>query len=346
MSTHSEPQSDPFLHTDSFLELIEKHGISLAVSTYQAGSVLILRADRGGLNAQIRNFNQPMGMAIQGSRLAIGTSREVWVFQNVPAVAERLPPTGKHDACFLPRYGHVTGNILVHDLAWRGEELFFVNTRFSCLCALDRGNSFLPVWSPPFISSIAPEDRCHLNGLGFGPEGECAVTALGETDTPKGWRADKRNGGIVIDPIRSQVIARGLSMPHSPRWHAGRLWLLESGTGSLGWMELSTGKYHPICHLPGFTRGLAFLGDHAFVGLSKIRESAVFSDLPVLERGGSLESGVWVVDLRTGEVAGFVRFVSSVDEVFAVELMSGMRFPDIINDDPVVLSGAFQFPTG
>jgi len=277
--------------------------------------------------------------------LAIGATREIWVYQNVPEVAKRLPPEGKHDACFLPRYGHVTGNILVHDLAWRGDDLFFVNTRFSCICTVDKANSFLPLWSPPFISALGPEDRCHLNGLGLGPSGECMVTALGETDSPKGWRANKRNGGILVDAISSQVIARGLSMPHSPRWHAGRFWLLESGTGSLGWVEQATGKFHPVCRFPGFPRGMAFLGNYALVGLSRIRETAVFSDLPILETVPELQSGVWIVDMRTGEIAGFVKFVNQVEEVFAVDWLVGMRFPDLINEDPDILSGAFMFPT-
>ena len=80
------------------------------------------------------------------------------------------------------------------------------------------------------------------------------------------------------------MITRGLSMPHSPRWYAGRLWVCESGAGTLGFIDPSTGRYEPIAEVPGFTRGLDFAGNLAFVGLSQVRESAVFSGIPITER--------------------------------------------------------------
>ena len=65
-------------------------------------------------------------------------------------------------------------------------------------------------------------------------------------------------------------------MPHSPRWHDGRLWLLESGHGALSVADLDTGTWETVAELPGFTRGLVFAGPLAFVGLSQIRESSTF----------------------------------------------------------------------
>ncbi len=173
-------------HTISFPGLLEHLGISLLVTTYQAGKLAILRADNGVLNTHFRGFNKPMGLALAGDRLAIGAGIEIWEYHNVPALAHRLEPKGKHDACFLPRSGHVTGNVLIHEMAWHDGELWFVNTRFSCLCTLDPLHSFVPRWRPAFISGVAPDDRCHLNGLGFSPDGRCLVTALGETDSPDG----------------------------------------------------------------------------------------------------------------------------------------------------------------
>ncbi len=162
-----------------------------------------------------------MGLALEGDRLAIGTSIQVWEFVDVPAVTARLDPPGRHDACFLPRSSHVTGNVQIHEMAWgRGHELWFVNTRFSCLCTIDRSASFTPRWRPPFVSALEPTDRCHLNGLGMVDGRPAYVTALGQTDEPAGWRPEKARGGIVMDVESGEVMARGLSMPHSPRYHA------------------------------------------------------------------------------------------------------------------------------
>ena len=106
-----------------------------------------------------------MGLAVDGRRLALGTRNQVWFLRNAPDIAPRVEPAGRHDACFLPRSCHVTGDIGVHELAWAGDELWVVNTRFSCLCTLDPDYSFVPRWRPPFITALAAEDRCHLNGL-------------------------------------------------------------------------------------------------------------------------------------------------------------------------------------
>jgi uncharacterized protein (TIGR03032 family) len=330
------------VHTTSFPELLAELGVSVAVTTYQAGKLVLLRADGGTLNTHFRAFPRPMGLAVAGGRLAVGTATEVWQFHDVPAVAARLEPAGRHDACFLPRAAHVTGDILVHEMAWGRGELWVVNTRFSCLCTLDGEHSFVPRWRPPFISALAAEDRCHLNGMGLADGRPAWATALGATDAARGWRANKRDGGVVLSVPAGEVVARGLSMPHSPRWHGGHLWVLESGTGTLGTVDPADGRYRPVVALPGFTRGLDFVGRFAFVGLSQVRETAVFSGLPITETADRC-CGVWAVDVTAGRVVGFVRFEDAVQEVFAVQALP-VRFPDVVNDDPKVLADSFVLP--
>ena len=232
-------------------------------------------------------------------------------------------------------------------MAWgAGDELWVVNTRFSCLCTLDRSASFTPRWRPPFVSALEPTDRCHLNGLGMVDGRPRYVTALGETDAPAGWRADKARGGILMDVASGEMIARGLSMPHSPRWYAGRLWVCESGAGTLGFVDPGTGRYEPIAEVPGFTRGLDFAGSLAFVGLSQVRETAVFSGIPITERLSEEERtcGVCVVDLASGRVVALLRFEDGVQEIFAVKVLPGRRYPELINDDETLLENSFVVP--
>lgn len=321
----------------------------MLVTTYQAGKLVLVRDDGSQLNTHFRSFQAPMGLALttDGSRLGIGATTQVWEYRDVPAVARRLEPAGKHDACFLPRSSHFTGNIQIHEMAWgaRGE-LWVVNTRFSCLCTLDPLASFTPRWRPPFISELEPSDRCHLNGLGMVNGLPRYVTALGESNTPGCWRANKARGGVLIDVDSGEILCRGLSMPHSPRWHGGRLWLCESGSGTLGAVDLKTGRYEAIAAVPGFTRGLDFAGDLAFVGLSQVRESAVFSGIPITERLAPAERscGVCVVDLRRGETVALLKFESGVQEVFSIAVLP-RRFPDLINEDETLLENSFVVPT-
>jgi uncharacterized protein (TIGR03032 family) len=332
--------------TPSLPALLRKLGSSLLVSTYQSGRVILLRADRensGSLNTHFRSFPSPMGLALGPRYLAIGTARHIWEYRNVPAAAQRLEAPAGHDACFLPRACHVTGDIRVHDMAFAGDELWVVNTRFSCLCVLDRDHSFVPRWRPPFITALVPEDRCHLNGLAVVDGRPVYVTALGRSDAPEGWREPKAHGGVLLDIASGEAVAGGLSMPHSPRWHDGRLWVLESGKGEVGVVDLATGKVETVAQLPGFTRGLAFAGPYAFVGLSQVRES-VFTGIPLGKRLKERVCGVWALDTRSGETVGFLRFEDAVQEIFEVALLPGLRFPELTEPDADLIASTYVLP--
>src|SRR5690242_2562016 len=87
------------VHTPNFPALLRRLGASLLVTTYQAGKLVIVRDEGDHLNTHFRVFQAPMGMALGGDRLAIGTTIQVWEYVNVPAVAARLDPPGRHDAC-------------------------------------------------------------------------------------------------------------------------------------------------------------------------------------------------------------------------------------------------------
>ncbi|MEM9807415.1 MAG: TIGR03032 family protein [Cyanobacteria bacterium P01_D01_bin.56] len=347
VNTESPATLEPLrsVHTTNFPDLLNQLGISLVVSTYQAGKVVLLRGDEGTLNTHFRIFQKPMGLAAdpQG-RIAVGTGSQIWEFRNVPAVAPKLKPKDKHDACFLPRNMHVTGDIDIHEMAWGKDGLWFVNTRFSCLCTLDLDHSFVPRWRPSFVSAYAPEDRCHLNGLELVDGQPKYVTALGTTDTPGGWRDNKAKGGILMDVTNNELVAQNLSMPHSPRWYQDQLWVLESGDGSLAKVNLTTGQLDPVVKLPGFTRGIDFCGPLAFIGLSQVRESAVFSGLPLTERLTERTCGVWVVNIDTAEIVAFLKFEDAVQEIFSVQVLWGSRFPELLVDDNELLKSSYVLP--
>lgn len=333
------------VHTSNLPDIFRQLRISLVVSTYQAGKVILIRAEGETLNTHFRPFAKPMGIAVDGNRLTVGGTNTVWHYHNVPDVAHKLEPPGKHDACYLPRRIHVTGDIDIHELAWgRANELWLVNTRFGCLCTLDPDHSFTPRWRPPFLSALAAEDRCHLNGLGLYAGRPKFVTALGQTDTAGGWRANKANGGILMDIETNAVLLRGLSMPHSPRWHQDRLWLLESGQGSLALADPAAGSRQTVAELPGFTRGLDFYGPLAFIGLSQVRESAVFSGIPLVKKLRERHCGIWVVHIETGQTVGFLRFEAGVREIFAVQVLRDTVFPELLEWDSPHLATSYVVP--
>ena len=332
------------VHTSGFPDLLRQLRGSIIVSTYQAGKLVILRPDGATINTHFRSFDRPMGMAADAERLALGTATEIVEFRNMPAVAARLHDPPRHDGVFLARRRHVTGAIDIHEMAWDGDgELWFVNTLFSCLCTLDDQSSFVPRWRPTFVTGYANEDRCHLNGLAM-REGEPRyVTALGASNTAQGWRDNKRNGGLLIDCKDNRIIARGLSMPHSPRWYDDKLWLLESGRGALVTIDPETGAKTDVARLPGFVRGLDFISPVAFIGLSQLRETKAFTEIEITDDNSERQSGVWALHTGTGNTIGFLKFTGGVQEIFAVQALAGALFPEII-DDGEYLATSYALP--
>lgn len=339
-----EPVEFRYVPSGGFSALLAHLRASLMISTYQANKLLAVRAQEPGLSVLVRTFDRPMGIAADARRLALGTRNQIWTLRNAPDIAPQVEPAAMHDACYVPRTAHVTGDIGVHELAFAGDELWMVSTRFSCLCTLADQYSFVPRWRPPFVSALAAEDRCHLNGLALRDSRPAFVTALGETDSPGGWRAAKSRGGVLIDIASGEIVSRNLSMPHSPRWHDGRLWVLESGVGGVAQVELATGRRETVVALPGFVRGWALAGPYAFVGMSKIRKTSAMDGVPIAQRRHELKCGVAVVDLRRGACVGLLDFQTAVEEIFDVQLLAGVRFPEVIGFQKEAVDHTFVVP--
>ena len=323
-------------YSEGLPSLLAQTKSSLLISTYQTGHLVVVSAPQGQLSVSFHTFERPMGIAVRPGWLVVGTRTQVWSLRDFPDVAARFKPPGRHDACYLTRFSHFTGDIHCHELAWvttptatGGEgrlELWIVNTLFSCLCATHASYSFAPRWQPPFITSLAPEDRCHLNGLAVADGKPRYVTALAETNTHQGWRPVKLGGGCVIDVLTNQTLCRGLTMPHSPRLVGERLFFLQSGLGELVTVDRSNGQVQTVAQLPGYTRGLAIHDNLAFIGLSKVRTSAR-EVLPIATGGQDLKCGFAVVDLRTGLTVASLDFTSGIEELFDVQILPGVSSP-------------------
>lgn len=319
--------------TKSLVQLLVSANSSLLVSTYKSGKLITVRADADTINTDFQSLKKPMGIAAAGSRLAIGIKDSIVTYSNQPALARNLKTIQPATAVFAFRAEVVTGDISIHEMCYgatkEDKNLYFVNTSFSSLCIMEPDYSWVPVWRPKWITAYSPEDRCHLNGLAMVDGKPKYVSCLAQSDEPHGWRESKGESGLIIDVTNDEVIARGLSMPHSPRWYKDQLWVLESGKGSLSKIDLETGKPRIVAELPGFTRGLTFIGKYALVGLSQVRES-VFKALPITQSQSERNCGVWVVDTDNGQTVGFLKFEGEVQEIFDVALLPGMAWPEFI----------------
>ena len=310
--------------------LAEQH-VSLAFTTYQSGKLFFLglRPD-GRLSVHERTFNRCMGLWSDGQALWMSSLYQLWRFENV------LDQTALHEGCdrlYVPVVGYTTGDIDIHDIAVTSEgSPIFVATLASCLATTSEVASFRTVWKPPFISRIALEDRCHLNGLALTGARPAYVTAVAASDTADGWRDHRRDGGIVLDVETGEAVAAGLSMPHSPRLHDGELYVLNSGTGEFGRIDRSSGVFEAIAFCPGYLRGLAFAGRFAIVGLSRPRaDNKTFDGLMLGEelqrRKVSARCGLMVIDLRSGDCVHHATIGGVVEELYDVVILPRVRRP-------------------
>lgn len=310
---------------------LHAENIALAITTYQIGKLFLVGApapDR--LSVTERTFERCLGVAAEGGSLYLAGLNTILRFENVVPAGQALEG---HDAVYVPQVAWYTGDVFAHDIGVlpSGRPLF-INTLFGCLATVDESSSFRPVWLPPFLSALRPEDRCHLNGLAMQAGRPRYVTAAAESDKAGGWRESRVGGGVVVDVATSAIVARGLTMPHSPRLHEGRLYVCNAGTGELG--LVADGRFEPVAFCPGFARGLAFHGGHALVGLSLPRQHKDFSGLPLDDRlkreGRAPDCVIQVVELAGGAAAHWLRIGGVVRELYDIAVVPGARTPMVV----------------
>lgn len=315
--------------SQSFVQLLDKLGCSLAVSVYTAGRIAMISAQQNQLFVSAFSFPRPMGLASFASdgqmRLAVATFDEVVVLADAPLLAPGLPDApGEYEHLLIPRASLFTGDLDAHELVWLGQHLYAANTRFSCVAEIDARASFTPVWTPPFITQLMPEDRCHLNGLAIDGDRIAYASAFAASDTPRGWDEIRYRSGILIEVPSGKIVLEGLCLPHSPRVFDGVLYVLDSGRGRVLRVDPERHTATPIAILPGFTRGLARHGDVLFVGLSRLRDRDGERP-PVIDGGLELICGVAAIDRLQNKMIGYLRFDDAYEEVFDVKVLPDFR---------------------
>jgi uncharacterized protein (TIGR03032 family) len=235
------------------------------------------------------------------------------------------------DRLYVPRNAQTTGDIDVHELnVDKAGRVIFVNTKFSCLATMSLTHGFKPLWKPPFISRLAAEDRCHLNGLAMRDGAPAYVTAVSRSDMINGWRDRRHEGGVLIDLSDDRIVTDQLSMPHSPRVTPEGIYLLDSGRGMLARVDPQSGAKTDIAFCPGFLRGLAIHNGHAIVTVSLPRDGA-FGGLALQDelkkRDGEPWCGVCIVDLRSGDLVEWIRLNGAIKELFDVAVVADVRCP-------------------
>lgn len=313
------------------IDWLQEQHLSFAFTTYQTSRLCFLGVQgKNRIAGFERLFDRAMGLYATSERLYLSTKYQLWQLENV-LIPGQLYKGG--DKLYVPRIGHTTGDLDIHDLAVDTTgKVIFISSLLNCLATVSQYNSCTPLWKPPFISKIVNEDRCHLNGLAMVEGQPRYVTAVSQSDVVDGWRDKRREGGCIIDVSTNEVILEGLSMPHSPRWYRDKLWLLNSGTGEFGYVDLQEGQFEPVAFCPGYARGLAFWEDWAVVALSKPRNddktfSGLALDEQLIAKDVAPRCGLVVIDLNSGAIVHWLRLEGVVTEIYDVQVLPGVRKP-------------------
>ena len=334
MATMTEQPQLEITCSRQFPEWLAEQRVGLAFTTYQTGKLFMIGLQPDGrLSIFERTFNRCMGLYGDGQTLWMSTLYQLWRLENVVEGGQAVQ--GGYDRLYVPQVGYTTGDLDIHDIVVNDEgRVVFVNTLFGCLATTSDTHSFSPLWQPPFISKLAAEDRCHLNGLALENGKPKYVTAVSQSDVADGWRDRRQDGGCVIDIDSNEVVASGLSMPHSPRVHNGELWVLNSGTGDFGCVDRSAGKFEPLTFCAGYLRGMSFVDDFAVVGLSKPRDNKTFTGLALddqlRERDAEARCGLQVIDLRSNDIVHWLRIEGIVAELYDVVALRGVVRPMLL----------------
>jgi uncharacterized protein (TIGR03032 family) len=326
---------------------LQRHRASLAFTSYQTGQLFLVGTHANGtVSFNQQNFHHAMGLCWRPGRLYVGSLFQLWRLENMLYPGELGNQT--FDAVMVPRNAQTTGDIDIHEVGVDGDgRVIFVNTKYSCLCTLDLTHSFRPIWKPTFISKLAPEDRCHLNGLAMDGGRPRYVTAVSRSDVVGGWRERRHEGGVLIDVDTDRIVTDQLSMPHSPRVDGNAIFVLNSGLGRIVRIDPADGSQTEIAFCPGFLRGMAIHDGHAIVTLSKPRDGnfkGLLLDPELRGRDADPWCGIMIVELSSGNVVEWIRLEGHITELFDVIAMPGISCPMALGPGTVEIQNNVRFP--
>lgn len=325
-------------------QILTENNFCVLLSTYQAGKVIILSSKNDELFQTPISFKKPMGIAIQGSKLAVACLDEIIFFSKNENTSSFISTeNNKFDSVFMERATYNTGTLDVHDLDFGDGLIWGVNTLFSCLSIFDINYSHRPKWKPNFITKLVPEDRCHLNGMALINNIPKYATALSTDDNHQGWRNNKMKKGVLLEVPTSDIILSNLLMPHSPRFYENELYLLESGTGNLIKVNLEEKSFDIVYNFNCFVRGLSFSNNLAFIGKSKIRENSKdFDKLPI--KDNSIHAGLIIFCMKTFKVLGEINYTDEIQELFDVQILENTSNAVIITRELEDYRNIITFP--
>jgi uncharacterized protein (TIGR03032 family) len=278
-------------------------------------------------------MEMPRGIAVHDHSLYVTTDWQIVRF--VDALPGGSVDELGRDRRYIEQETFVTGDMDALDIAVTSEgRLYFTGALWNCIATISARACFVPVWTPPFVSELVWEDRCHLTGLALDGDDPAYVTCASTSDAVGEWKAHVRDGGVLVDVASGTTLVHGLPLPYSPRIHGNQVLVACAGSGEVLAVDRSDGSVEVITRVPGMARSIALLGNHALIGVA--RKSDVFDRYAdevrrVSYDGGGAFQGIIVVNLTTGAVEHELAMHGDDGMLSGVAVLPHCVRPDVSN---------------
>lgn len=339
----SNPQIDLQFDYSRYLpNWLNENKCNIAISSYNSHFIFTIGLDdKDQPFLYCKSAPRAMGICYKNNELIASSLGNITTYTNRGELKDNV--YGIFDKNFVPNTTIHRQDVDIHDICKTDDgEIYYISAMFSCICKPSKDNKTFEVyWKPPWISKLAAEDRCHLNGLCCIDGKPRFVSSICQGDIVKTWQEKSRvKQGIIYDLENEEIYCEGLSHPHSPRWYNNKLWLLNSGTGYFGHVEDK--KFVEKVFIPGFIRGLAFHNNFAVVTTSLDRHNKDFEEYELgdnLEKKGTKgKCGIWIINMESFDIIHNFEFKGDVRELYDTVIIPECRRVRVmdVNDPKLV----------
>jgi uncharacterized protein (TIGR03032 family) len=311
-----DPRLLKYKVTGKWWDVLASCKITLMVTREYEHLVMAMTVSGGKPVESFMPMPHPSGLVVDRKRGVVhiaSTRNPNQIYDLIPTngflVRDDVKNSGLNGKYLIPaRSRFFPGCLYIHELGIIGEKLYANAVGQNTIIKIEDSGQFEFAWGPKCIEKkkglVIESNHIQLNSIACGKDLKSSYfTASTDQITKrrpghKNFPVDKR--GVVFSGKTGLPVAHGLTRPHSARLHKGKIWVDNSGYGELGVVE--NGGFSPTLKLPGWTRGLCFYKDIAFVGTSRVipRFKNYAPGLDVKES----VCGVHAIDIKTNRILG------------------------------------------